>query len=461
MINWRASAGWYGKVVCLCLMVIFFAAANAHAVPLIRDAETEHTLRLFADPVFKVAGLQPRAVNIFIVNDGSINAFVAGGANMFLVTGLILASETPDMLIGVIAHETGHIAGGHLARGGEKLKDAQLGTIMSVVLGAAAAAATGKPEAAAAIISGGQNTLVRNFLAYTRTHEEAADQAALRYLDKLGISAQGMLKTFQLLQRNERMRGGRPDPYMMSHPLNAERVEHVRNHIANSKIEEGTYPKSFIEPHQRMTAKLFAFLHSPERTLQKYPASNTSLAARMARSIAYYKMPDINRALSELESLIAENKNDAFLYDLKGQMLFENNRPEESLVAYQQANRLMPNNALILTDLGKVELAQKNADIAQAIRHLEKASNLERSNSQTWRFLATAYGKQNNLGLSNLALAEEALLQNEPDDAMARIEQALLMLKEESPSRQRALDLKEQATKLKKDKEENSASLKN
>jgi predicted Zn-dependent protease len=210
-----------------------------------------------------------------------------------------------------------------------------------------------------------------------------------------------------------------------------------------------------------MTAKLFAFLHSPERTLQKYPASNTSLAARMARSIAYYKMPDINRALSELESLIAENKNDAFLYDLKGQMLFENNRPEESLVAYQQANRLMPNNALILTDLGKVELAQKNADIAQAIRHLEKASNLERSNSQTWRFLATAYGKQNNLGLSNLALAEEALLQNEPDDAMARIEQALLMLKEESPSRQRALDLKEQATKLKKDKEENSASLKN
>jgi predicted Zn-dependent protease len=454
MINHLASMARRACVALAAAALVGFQAGAACALPLIRDAEIEHTLRLFCDPVLEASGLNPASTRLFIVNDDAINAFVAGGANMFIFSGLILASETPDMLIGVMAHEAGHIAGGHLARGGEKLKDAQLGTIISAVVGAAAAAASGKPEAAAAVISGGQNAMMRNFLAFTRAHEEAADQSALRTLDKLGISAQGMLKTFQLLQRNERMRGGKPDPYMVSHPLNAARIDHVRNHIEQSKIKPGTYPKSFDAAHRRMVAKLFAFMESPERTFQKYPRSDASVPARMARAIAYFKMPDLTRSLAEMDALIADYPEDAFLYDLKGQILFESNRPREALQAYETANRLLRDNALILNELGKVELAQASPDLARATQHLERSSVLDRTNPQTWRLLATAYGRQKDLTLSNIALAEEALLLDNPEQALARINQALAALTSPSATRQRALDIKDAAMMLKKEKDD-------
>lgn len=441
-------------------LTLFFIASSfifpfsAQAVPLIRDAEIEHTLRLYGDPVFKAAGLKPSAIKLFIVNDDAINAYVAGGANMFIHTGLILATDTPDMLIGVMAHETGHIAGGHLARGTEKLKDAQLGTVLGMIVGAAAAAASGQPGAAAAVISGSQNTLMRNFLAFTRAHEEAADQAALGYLDSLNISAEGMVKTFALLQRNERMHSGSPDPYMRTHPLSADRIEHVRNHVENSKIPEGQYPKSFDMLHRRMVAKLFGFLETPERTMQKYPVSDKSVPARMARAIAYYKMPDIDRSLAEMDSLINESKNDPFLYELKGQILFENNRVAEALENYQRANKLISDSPLILTDLAKVDLAQLPPQSEAAIANLEKSIALDNSNPYSWRLLATAYGQTGNMGRSFLALAEEAILNNEPEIALKQVEQALRLLKESTPARQRALDLKTQAIEMQRAKKE-------
>ncbi len=447
---------WAHKLVVTLSALALLVAASlpAHAAPLIRDAEIEHTLRLYADPILKAAGLKPETVNIYIVRDDSLNAFVAGGANMFIHTGLIMAADTPDMLLGVMAHETGHIAGGHLARGGEKLKDAQLGTIMSVVLGAAAAAATGKPEAAAAVMSGGQNAMLRSFLSYTRTQEQAADQAALNILDRLSISAEGLLKTFRLLQRNERMRGGKPDPYMLSHPLSAERMDHVRAHIEASSIPPGRYPAEFTLPHQRMQAKLYAFFETPEKTLQKYPTRETSLPARMARAVAYYKMADTQRAVNEIELMQREAKNDAFLYDLKGQILFENNQPQAAREAYVQASRLMPRSALILTDLAKTELAGDAALLPSAIAHLEKATAIDSDNPQSWRLLATAHGRRGNQALASLALAEEALLLDKPQDATRHATQAKAALKAGSASALRADDVLNRAEQLRKEKEE-------
>ncbi len=427
---------------------------SALAVPLIRDAEIEHTLHTYADPIFKVAGLTPSAIHMFIVQDDSLNAYVAGGSNMFIHTGLIMATDTPDMLIGVMAHETGHIAGGHLAQGSEKLKNAQLGTVLSAVLGAAAAVATKKPEAAAAVITGGQGAIMRNFMAYTRAHEEAADQAALGYLNKLGISASGFLKVFSLLQRHEREHYNSPDPYMLTHPLSASRIEHVRNAVENSKIPEGKYPPGFKIMHQRMVAKLYGFLQSPERTMQKYPQSDRSVAARVARAVAYYKMPDIDRALKEMDSLLAESPNDPFFHELKGQILFENNRPAEALASYTKAVALLPGSPLILTDLAKVELEQKpSPPVQSAISHLEKANTIDNTNAYTWRLLATAYGKSGNMGQSYLALAEESLLKADPKAALTHVGQALSLLPEGSPARQRAQDLKSRAIEMKEDAE--------
>ncbi len=444
-------------LLCLHGLIVWLAAVAitlpAYALPLIRDAEIEHTLRLYGDPLFKAGGLKPSNVHIFIVNDNALNAFVAGGANLFIHTGLIMDCTTPDMLLGVIAHETGHIVGGHLAQGSEKLKDASMGSILTYVLGAAAAAASKKPEAAAAVITGGQNAMMRNFLAFTRTHEESADQFALSSLERQGISASGLLKVFDLLRRHEREHLGSPDPYLRTHPLTSVRIEHVRERVSQSKIPEGAYPRAFDLPHRRMLAKLYGFLQPPERTLQRYPLSNGSVEARLARAIAYYKMPDISRAIKEMDSLLAESPNDPFFHELKGQMLFENNFPKEALASYRRAVGLLPDSPLILADLGRVELAQNDPSlIASAVAHLEKSTRLDDSNAATWRFLAIAYGKAGSEGMSALALAQEAALQDDPDATLQQAERALPHLKLGTPAHQRALDIKAHALKVRQEK---------
>jgi predicted Zn-dependent protease len=439
-----------------CGLVCF--SANAFAVPLIRDAEIEHTLRLYADPIFRVDGLKPSAVTIFIVEDDSLNSYVAGGANIFIHTGLLMDCDTPDMVIGVIAHETGHIVGGHLAQGGEKLKDAQMGSILSFVLGAAAAAASGRPEAAAAVITGGQNTVGRNFLAFTRAHEESADQSALGALDKLHISASGLLKTFEMLRRHEREHGGSPDPYLLTHPLTSLRIEHVRDHVETSKIPEGQYPRGFDILHQRMVAKLYGFLEPPEHTMAKYPLSNKSVPARLARAIAYYKLPDTERALAEMNSLIKESPNDPFFHELKGQILFESNHPKEALASYQTAVKLLPDSALILADLAKVEMGQHDPSLyASAVSHLEHSTALDATNAGAWHMLAGAYDKVGNSAMMALSLAEEAILEDDTKMALSQVDQALRKLSPGSPARQRAQDIKAQALDMKRaEKEEQS-----
>ncbi|MDE3016251.1 MAG: M48 family metalloprotease [Pseudomonadota bacterium] len=436
----------------ICFVTVICFSTQAFAVPLIRDAEIEHTLRLYADPIFKVGGLNPANVHIFIVEDDAINSYVAGGANMFIYTGLIMACPTPDMLIGVMAHESGHIVGGHLAQGAEQLKHAELGSILSFILGAAAGVAARDSSAAAAVISGGQSMVARNYLAFSRAHEEQADTFALEAMDKLGISAYGFLKVFELLRRDEREHGGTPDPYMLTHPLTAVRIDHVRNHVENSKIPEGQYPHKFDLPHQRMIAKLYGFLESPERTLMKYPLSNHSVPARMARAIAYYKMPDLKRSLQEMDSLIAQSPDDPFFHELKGQILFENDRPKEALASYQEAVRLLPDSPLILSDLAKVELAQGEAPLVpSAIAHLEKSILLDNSNADAWHLLATAYGKAGNNGMAALSLAEEALLEGDPKMALQQADEALASLKEDAPARQRAHDARAAALQMQRE----------
>jgi predicted Zn-dependent protease len=435
-------------VICLCLLT-----SEALAVPLIRDAEIEHTLRMYADPIFKVDGLKPSSIHLFIVEDETLNSYVAGGANMFIHTGLIEICDTPDMLIGVMAHEAGHIVGGHLAQGGEKLKDASIGSILTFILGAAAGVASRNTGVASGVILGGQSMVGRNYLAFTRAHEEAADQSALTALDKLNISASGFLKMFEVLRRHEREHPGSPDPYMLTHPLTAIRIEHVRNHVQESKIPEGQYPHQFDMPHKRMVAKLYGFLESPEHTFQKYPIADKSIPARLARAIAYYKMPDIDRSMVEMNSLLAESPNDPFFHELKGQILFENGHQKEALASYQQAVKLLPDSPLILADLGKVELGQQDKTLlSPAIAHLEKSNTLDNTNPTTWRLLATAYGMAGNNAMSSLALAEEAEIEDDSHTALSHVNVALALLKEGSPARQRAQDLKARALDMQREK---------
>lgn len=441
------------------LLFLFFysiVTPAAYAVSLIRDAEIEDTLRAYGNPIFQTAGLNPEAIHIFIVEDPTINAYVAGGSNMFIYTGLILKTDRPSMLIGVMAHETGHMAGGHLAQGTEKLKNAELGTVLSALLGVAAAAG-GAGDAGMAIMTAGQDVALRNYLHFSRANESAADQAGLNYLDQLNISASGMLRMLEILRQDENRSYSNPDPYTRTHPLNIDRITHIRNHVMQSTLKEDAVPTGFAERHARMIAKLKGFINSPEQTFREYPASDTSIAARYARAIADYRTPDLPKALNEIDALIRQKPNDPFFHELRGQMLFENGRVAEAAQSYAKAVALKPGSALILTDYGKVLTATENkANLGKAVQMLERANLIDNSNDETWHALAIAYGKQNNLGMFYLSSAEEASLEDNGKEVLRNVDLALKYLGHDNSARLRAMDLRLIAEKQKKEKKQDS-----
>lgn len=434
------------------------AATPAFAVSLIRDAEIEDTLRAYGNPIFEAAGLNPEAIHIFIVEDPTINAYVAGGANLFLHTGLIVKTDRPSMLIGVMAHESGHMAGGHLAQGTEKLKGAELGTILSALLGVAVMAG-GQGQAGAGVLTAGNELAMRNYLHFSRSNENAADQAGLNYLDALHISATGMLRMLEILRQDENRSFGNPDPYTRTHPLSIDRISHIRDHIMDSKIPDDAVPAGFAERHARMLAKLNGFLNPPQDTLRLYPTTDHSIPARYARAVAYYRIPDFDKAMAEIDGLAKEKPKDPFFQELRGQILFENGHIPEAAQAYAKAVSLLPQSPLLLTDYGKVLTAREDTtDISKAVAALEHATVLDNSNVDTWHNLAIAYGKQNKQGMFFLASAEEASLENNPKEVLHNVELALKNLGSDSPARLRANDLKLVAEKEKQDQKNNKES---
>lgn len=398
-------------VFCACLLF----ATSAMARGLLRDAEIEHTLQQMSAPILNSAGIDPAAVRIFLINDDSINAFVAGGQNLFFHSGLLLKVDNAAMLMGVIAHEAGHISGAHLTQLTAASDEASIGALISTIIGAAAAIG-GNGQLGSAIIAGGQNTAMRNLLSHYRGNEQQADQAGIQYLRSIGLSPKGMLDTFELLRRKERQKIGpsEGDPYLRTHPLTTDRIAALRSAVALSENMPADASPPLQRSFARLQAKLAAFLNPPEATFERYPGRDTSEAAHLARAVAHFRQPNLEAALGEMQALIAIAPNNGFNYDLLGQMLYEHGRTDAAIKAYEKANSLQPHDALILTDLGKSYLAEnRNQD---AVRTLEEASNLKSNTASTQRWLATAYGRLGQKAPSYLALAREAALQNEPDD---------------------------------------------
>lgn len=422
---------------------------------LIRDAEIEDTLRLYAAPIFESAGIPSEDVRIFIVGDPRINAFVAGGLNIFIHTGLIRATKKPGELIGVIAHETGHIAGAHLSQLSEKSNRALLGGIIGSLLGAAAIAG-GAGNAGAGVIMGSQTMAAGSMAGEIRVNEASADQAALSYLDQNDISATGMLATFETLRRQE-MGMRAQNLFMRDHPLTSERIATMRNHINESDIPKDQVPFGFQEKQNRMVAKLAAFTEPYNRTLSLYPTSDTSIAARYARAIAEFKRSQLVPALAGIDALIKERPNDPFFYDTKGQILFENGKLDEAEKAYSRANTLIPGNALLLTDHARTLIARdQGKDLTRAVALLEQSKEIDDSYNNTWRQMAIAYGKQGKLGLSYMALAEESALSGDYKTVLQHVARAKGLAKGDHSLELLLSDLERDAqAQLRKKKENN------
>ncbi len=415
---------------------------EAQPLNLVRDAEIEETLRLYANPVFRAARLSPESIGLHLVNSDQVNAFVSDGMRIFLYTGLLRISESPGQVIGVIAHETGHIVGGHLARLKEEVESRTVQAILSTALGAAVGIATRDPRVAQAMISGGVTMAERGLLLHSRTEESAADQAALQYLDRSEISSRGFAEFLGILENRELIAGGNRDVYRRTHPLTEDRIRIVREHTAHSPLADSGVPDEFHRRHARMVAKLDGFLTPPEKTLARYDASDRGVGARYARAIAHYRVPNLGEALALIDGLIAEAPEDPYFHELRGQMLFENGRGAEALEAYREAVRLAPQAGLIRIELGRAAIAVGTPEtLAEAVRNLREVVRGTPRSARGWYWLGIAEGRSGHPVLADLSLAEHALLTGDIRRAGALAGRAVRKLPENSADWHRAQDI--------------------
>ena len=424
--------------------------ARAQGIAIVRDAEIENTLRAYGTPIWEAAGLDADAITVRLINSDEINSFVAGGQNIFFYTGLIILAQNANQVIGVIAHETGHIAGGHLAREEEEQRQAMLEQIISMILGAGAMAA-GQGGAGEAVMTGGAQVAQRTFLEYSRGHEAAADTAALNFLDHTGQSARGFADFLSLLEEREHGAVGREDQYVLTHPLTPDRVQFVREHVENSKFSDAKEPPEFDEMFVLMKAKLVGFLHPFDDALRVYPETDTSMAGRYARAIAYYRKPDLAKAVPLIDGLIAERPNNPYFEELKGQMLYENGRVREAIPPYEAAVKLLPDNSLLRVGLSQAYLETNDPQYNEAARaNLQAAVEKDKELPEAWAGLAVAYGREGKFGLSALALAEKAYLLHDDPEARSEVARAEKLLPPDSAGYLRAEDIKQAVKNRKK-----------
>lgn len=420
---------------------------RAPKLQFIRDAEIEHIIRRYAEPIFEAAGVDGAAVEIALVKDPALNAFVAGGMNLFVHTGLLMQTEEPDELIGVLAHEIGHIAGGHLIRSREAVEGASAEAILGMLLGVAAGIASGNAGAGTAVVLGSQQMAQRSLLAYSRTQEASADQAALGFLDQAGISAKGLETFLDKLADQELLPEDRQTEYVRTHPMTRNRVDSVHQHVEKSRLRDAAAAPELKDMHQRMLAKLRGFIQ-PAVALQRHKADDPSIPARYARAIAFYQQGKIAESLSLIDALIVAEPKNPFFHELKGQVLLENGRVPESIAPYRKSVEYLPNSALLRSALAHALIeSQDPKALDEAIRHLEEALRMERRSPFSWRLMATAYGRKGNQGMTAYALAEEALTRGDLATARGQADKAQTLMPRGSPGWLRAEDIRLTAVK--------------
>lgn len=415
--------------------------AQSNLPPIIRDTEIETIFKEWMTPLLKASDIGVDNVNIILVQSDQINAFVAGGANIFFYTGLIKKTDSPGEVIGVLAHEMGHIAGGHLISTNQALQRASYESILGTVLGIGAAIVTGRGELASAIIGGSQNLAARKFLSHSRVHEASADQAAFSAMSRAGMNPSGLSGFFKKLENEELLPASQQSEYMRTHPITRNRIEAVDALIAQSPLKDKAFPASWNDQHARMKAKLIGFIN-PEQVAWAYPKDDTSLPARYARTIAAYRLNDIPTALRGIDALLAEEPDNPYFHELKGQMLVDFSRVEEALPSYRQAVILMPDAPLLRIALAQALVQDHDpARLREAITHLDRALVKEQRATRVYRLLATAHGQLGHENLARLYLAEEAVLQRRFPYAKAQAEAALSGFQTGSPEWIRTKDV--------------------
>jgi predicted Zn-dependent protease len=389
--------------------------------PILRDAETEQLLRDYTRPILRAAGLEKQNIQVVIISDASFNAFVADGRRIFVNYGAILQSETPNQLIGVLAHETGHLAGGHLAKFRIQLESAQTGMIIAMLLGVGAMAAGAKSggnnglgDVGAAAVAGPQSMIMRSLISYQRTQEEQADRAGVKFLTATGQSAKGMVDTFKRFSNESLFAAHGADPYLQSHPMPADRVAALEQVALASPYWDKKDDPALQMRHDMVRAKISAFMERPDTVYHRYPLSNQTVPARYARAIVTYLHGDMRDALAQIDGLIHAEPNNPYFYELRGQALLEGGKPDEAIEPLRKAVQLSSNAPLIEMLLGQALVGTDNkAHTDEAIAILKAAVSRETEAPIGYTQLAMAYGRKGDYAEADLASAQAAFLRGD------------------------------------------------
>jgi predicted Zn-dependent protease len=396
------------------------AAAQAQGLPIIRDAEIEQLLRDYSTPILRTAGLAQQNIRIVVINERTFNAFVADGHRIFVNTGVLMDATTPNEVIGVLAHETGHIAGGHLAKLREQLKRASTQSIIATVLGVGAMVAASQSgnanatNAGMAAVLAPQEMIRRSLLSYLRAHEEQADRAGVKFLTATNQSPKGMYETFKRLQDQMLFSAQFADPYMQSHPMPVERVAALSELAKASPHWDKKDAADLQLRHDLMRAKLSGFIDRPETVARRYPASDASLAARYARAISAYRHADLRGALAQIDGLIQAQPNNPYFHELKGQALLESGQPAAAVAPLRHAVKAAPHPALIQIMLAQALIASKDGkSAAEAVSLLRAALVKEPESPDAYTQLAMAFGSKGDLAEADLASAMAAVVRGD------------------------------------------------
>jgi predicted Zn-dependent protease len=408
-------------VAVLTASALAVGSVPAHAEkgpPVVRDAEIEQLLKEYTQPLLRAAGLAQQNVQVVIINDRAFNAFVADGRRIFVNGGALMDAETPNQIIGVLAHETGHIAGGHLARLREAMAAATTQSIIAMLLGIGAMVAgggnSGLGQAGAAAIAGPAQAIQNTMFGYIRAQEDQADRAAVKFLTATGQSPKGMYETFKRLADQTLYQSRGINPYMQTHPLPSERVAALEGAARQSPYWDHKDPPALQARHDLMRAKLFGFMERPEAVARRYPASDTSLAARYARAIAAYRYSDPRAAAASIDALIQAQPQNPYFYELKGQAMLEGGKPAEAIAPLRHAVSLAPNPTLIQIMLAQALVATRDrSHVDEAVSILRAALTREPESPDAYSQLAMAYGLKNDLPNADLASAQAAFMRGD------------------------------------------------
>jgi predicted Zn-dependent protease len=423
-------------------------AQGAQHLRVIRDTEIENLLRDYARPILKVAGLAKHNIKVVIINDQSFNAFVMDGRHIFVNAGALFDTKTPNEMIGVLAHETGHLADGHLMRLRERLARAQTMSIVSMIAGIGAAVAgaragvSGSGNIGAAAVLAPQAAIRNSLLAFARTQEDQADHAAVKFLTETHQSAKGMVDLFKRLSNDMLFASRSIDPYMQNHPMPADRVAALETMAKASPYWNKKDPPALQLRHDLMRAKLSGFLERPDSVLRRYPLSNHSLPARYARAISAYRNGGLQHAIGMIDDLIRSEPNNPYFHELKGQALLEGGHPAEAIAPLRRAVALSHHAPLISIMLGQAMVATNQKKYAaDAVQLLQAAVRSEPDMPGAYEQLAMAYGREGNLARADLASAHAAFSRGDIRTARLLASRAKTRLKVGSPAWVRADDI--------------------